>query len=217
MNLKQSFHGVLVAVATTFLWSLVGTANAQQATSDDNVGSGTMQGYGRMGSGMMMGRGAGSHMMQGYGNSGAATSGGQAAMPDLQPGDAPVADHVVISVLPHSLPGPDGKRHDAFMPSNLVLRAGAEATLVIVNYDDMAHSMTAPELGLNITIPAAKETADGTVTPSVTTYAFTPGKKGTFRWFCAIPCDGSAGGWAMTPGFDGPGRDGYMAGYFAII
>ncbi len=221
MNLKRTLYGTFVA--TAFLCSLAGAANAQQAASgDSDAGRGMMQGTGHMGPGMMMGSGTGPHMMQGYGSSGdsdaaSSAAGDRAAMPDLQPGDAPVPDRVVISVVPHALPGPDGKRHDAFLPSNLVLKAGVEATLVLVNYDDMAHSLTAPNLGLNVMIPAAREGAGGVVTPSVTTYVFTPGKKGTFRWFCAIPCDGAAGGWAMTPGFDGPGRDGYMAGYFAII
>jgi heme/copper-type cytochrome/quinol oxidase subunit 2 len=61
------------------------------------------------------------------------------------------------------------------------------------------------------------EKADGSVTPETTEYSFTPTKKGVFRWHCAIPCDKGGHFWAMSKGYDGPDRDGYMAGYFVVM
>jgi len=104
--------------------------------------------------------------------------------------------------------GPDGKKHDTFSATNLTtIQVGKPVTISIQNMDEMPHSMTAPELGLNIMIPAAKDGKPGTVD-----FTFTPTKAGTFRWYCAIPCDGDTHGWAMTPSAKGFGQEGFMAG-----
>jgi heme/copper-type cytochrome/quinol oxidase subunit 2 len=109
--------------------------------------------------------------------------------------------------------GPDGKKHDTFIPSDLTVQAGAPVAITFTNSDDMPHSFSAPDLGINQIIPAAKDGKPGQVT-----LTFTPTKRGKFRWFCAMPCDTDAGGWAMTPdrGGHGPDQDGFMAGYVTV-
>lgn len=108
--------------------------------------------------------------------------------------------------------GPDGKYHDVFIPSSFVLRAGEPVRLTFVNYDDGRHTFTAPDLGLNIQIKPGLDLSNGNVAPTVTTYTFTPSRKGTFRWFCAYKCDP----WTMVPGVSGPSREFYMAGYITV-
>ncbi len=108
--------------------------------------------------------------------------------------------------------GSDGKRHDSMIPANLVMQKGVKVTLTIVNHDDMIHTITAPGLGLNVIVKAAKKKGDEIV-PTVTTVSFTPKKAGDFRWHCVGACDP----WTMQKSFDGPDRDGFMAGYFVVI
>jgi len=56
------------------------------------------------------------------------------------------------------------------------------------------------------------------VTPVATNFAFTPTKKGQFRWLCVFPCDKGMGkGMAMKSSFDGQDSDGFMAGYIEVI
>ena len=109
-------------------------------------------------------------------------------------------------------PGPDGVKHDTFNTSDsTTIKAGQTVTLTFDNTDDMPHSYTLPELGINVMVPGAKDGADGKAT-----YTFTANKIGTFRWFCAIPCDGDNNGWAMTASSKGSGQDGFMAGYLTV-
>jgi heme/copper-type cytochrome/quinol oxidase subunit 2 len=111
------------------------------------------------------------------------------------------------------LVGSDGKKHDTFYAlSGTSVQVGQEVTISIANYDDMPHSFTSPELGLNIMIPPAKGEND----PSVTTYTVTPSKMGRFRWYCAIPCDSDTNGWAMKSGPHGIGQDDFLAGYISV-
>ena len=140
-------------------------------------------------------------------------------VPAVESDRAPVANEIVVSILPDTLPGPDGRRHTAFIPANFVLRADQSTTLIIVNYDMQAHTISAPELGVNMPVPGARPSArrGRPPTPSIVRYRVTLTRKGVFRWYCGTPCDQGAGGWAMTSGFDGKGRDGYMAGYFVVI
>jgi hypothetical protein len=108
--------------------------------------------------------------------------------------------------------GPDGRKHDTFMATNLMpIQVGKPVTITIQNMDEMPHSMSSPELGLNIMIPAAKDGKAGTVD-----FTFTPTRAGTFRWYCAIPCDGDSQGWAMAPSVNGFGREGFMAGTITV-
>lgn len=117
------------------------------------------------------------------------------------------------------LVGSDKLHHDSFIPSSFVLKAGEPVTITIVNYDDTTHSLTAPDLGLNIVVKPGKDVAGSDqVTPVATTFTFTPTKKGQFRWHCMFPCDtGSGKGVAMKSTFDGQDADGFMAGYIEVI
>ncbi len=124
--------------------------------------------------------------------------------------------------------GPDGRRHDTFKAtSSASVVAGRPVTIEIENQDGMPHSFTIPELGIDRLVPAA---ANGN--PGKVTFTFTPTASGTYRWFCALPCDQDNGGWAMgTYGTMGggmmgggtagggmmqPGVDGFMAGYISV-
>ena len=142
------------------------------------------------------------------------TSAGTAhAQPEIQ--------HLTLYVMADDmgLVGPDKLHHDSFIPSSFVLKAGEPVQLTIVNYDDAPHSITAPDLGLNIMVkPATHEASSDQVMPVTTSFTFTPTKKGQFRWHCIFPCDkGSGQGWAMKSAFDGQDSDGFMAGYIEVI
>lgn len=115
--------------------------------------------------------------------------------------------------------GPDGRHHDTFRPtSSTTVAAGRPVTVEIVNEDDMPHSFTLPQLGIDRMVPAARSGKAGQVT-----FTFTPPGSGTYRWYCALPCDQDNGGWAMGmtrsghmgmgTGMMEPGVDGFMAGY----
>jgi heme/copper-type cytochrome/quinol oxidase subunit 2 len=108
--------------------------------------------------------------------------------------------------------GPDGAMHDVFSavgPTSV--KVGVPVTITITNKDDVEHSMTSPDLGLNIVIPAATDKGDGSIS-----YTFTPTKVGSFRWFCALPCDTDNAGWDMTSDGNGNGQNNFMAGYISV-
>jgi hypothetical protein len=113
--------------------------------------------------------------------------------------------------------GPDGKGHDSFVAPNFVVKSGAPVTVTVVNYDEGSHSMTAPGVGLDASITGGKALSNGKIGPVTTHFTFTPTTKGTFRWYCKIPCDKGANYWAMGPGYDGPSENGFMAGYIVVI
>jgi plastocyanin len=114
--------------------------------------------------------------------------------------------------------GPDGRAHDTIVPSNFVVKAGVPVKVTVINYDEAQHSITAPGLKLDLLIQGGKENkATGVVTPVTSTFTFTASKKGVYRWYCKIPCDHKANLWAMGPGFGGPGKEGFMAGYIVVI
>jgi uncharacterized cupredoxin-like copper-binding protein len=127
--------------------------------------------------------------------------------------------HFTIHVLrgEQAAPGPDHHGHDMIVPANLVLKAGQPVVLTIINYDEGAHTITAEKMGVNIQVKAGHEQKDGSVTPVTTVARFTPTKKGIFRWHCLLSCDKGGHYWAMSQGYDGPGQDGFMAGYFIVM
>ncbi len=112
--------------------------------------------------------------------------------------------------------GPDGKGHDAFVPPNFVVKAGVPVTVDFINYDEGAHTLTAPKANLNIQIKGGKEVGND-VEPVTTTATFTIAKAGTYRWYCALTCDAGGHGWAMEQGYAGPGKEGYMAGFIVAM
>jgi Cupredoxin-like domain len=123
--------------------------------------------------------------------------------------------------------GPDGRRHDTFTATSATaVVAGRPVTVEVTNFDEMPHSFTIPQLGIDRLVPPG---ADGN--PGKVTFTFTPAVSGTYRWFCALPCDDDNGYWAMgTYGHAGggmmgagvggammePGVDGFMAGYITV-
>jgi heme/copper-type cytochrome/quinol oxidase subunit 2 len=109
---------------------------------------------------------------------------------------APVASKVVsLEVIGGYKLGPDKKKHDAFTVTNFAAKVGQPLTLKINNTDNVAHSITAPVAGVNITVK-----------PGTHTYTLLVKQAGKFQWYCVIPCDTDANGWAMQ-------NAGYMSGY----
>lgn len=107
---------------------------------------------------------------------------------------------VVKSDTERAMKGPDGKYHDAVMPADFTIHSGDRVRVTVYNYDDMPHSWTSTDLGVNQTIPAGSETA-----PSKTTFMFTAPSTGKYEWWCAMPCDP----YAMA-------TDGLMRGYVTV-
>ncbi len=103
----------------------------------------------------------------------------------------PVAKVVDLSVIPEYKRGPEGEKHDAFTTTELFVRAGQPQQLRIDNTDDVPHSITAPEVGVNIVVK-----------PGTHTYTLLVKQQGRFLWLCTLPCDE----WAME-------HPGYMSGY----
>jgi hypothetical protein len=112
---------------------------------------------------------------------------------------------VDMVIVPGIRLGPDKKMHDAFTPTDFSAKAGQKIALTVYNYDGGDHSITAPELHLNLVIPGAKQ--DGV--PTIMTFTFTITKAGAYHWLCVVPCDDDAKGWAMS-------HDHYMAGTITI-
>ncbi len=154
------------------------------------------------------------------------------ALAGTAPATAPQV--VTFRVLPDGmgLLGPDGHHHDSFVPASVVIHKGQKVTFRFINYDDSEHTMTSMKLGINFVVQpgkhakaeakkpgvAEKEVQEPPVTPTVTSYTFTPKAVGQFRWHCLIPCDGGANKhWAMGQGMNGMGHTGFMAGYIVVM
>jgi hypothetical protein len=115
------------------------------------------------------------------------------------------AAHLAMVIVPGVHLGPDGKMHDAFIPTDIAALVGQRVIVTIYNYDRGRHSITASALHLNVLLPAARRAG----VPSVTVFTLRVGKAGVYHWRCMQPCDDMATGWAML-------HDGYMAGTITI-
>jgi hypothetical protein len=102
---------------------------------------------------------------------------------------------ISLKVIPEGKPGPDGKKHDYFTQTEYSVRVGQRLNLVIDNTDEGEHSITSPQIGVNIVVKPGRHT-----------YQLVVREKGRFSWFCIIPCDSNANGWAMQ-------HAGFMGGY----
>jgi heme/copper-type cytochrome/quinol oxidase subunit 2 len=100
-----------------------------------------------------------------------------------------------LEVIGGSRLGPDGKKHDVFTKTEFAVKVGQPLDLKIDNTDDVEHSITSPQVGVNIIVK-----------PGVHTYRLIVKEAGRFSWFCVIPCDSDANGWAMQ-------HAGYMSGF----
>lgn len=87
--------------------------------------------------------------------------------------------------------------------------------LTVISYDDSDHSISAPELQLNITVKGGKKVGSQ-VQPATTTASFTVAKAGTYRWYCALQCDDPSH-WAMDQGYAGQSKEGDMAGFIVVM
>ncbi len=108
---------------------------------------------------------------------------------------APAVKVINLKVIPSYKPGPDGKKHDAFTKTEFAVKVGQPLKLRIDNTDESPHSITAPVAGVNIVVQ-----------PGTHTYTLVVKEAGRFQWFCIIPCDSEANGWAMK-------HAGFMSGY----
>ncbi len=127
---------------------------------------------------------------------------GEAAAATAESAPAPETVKLVIkSDEEKGKKGSDGQWHDAFLPADFSVKAGATVQVTVYNYDDMPHSFTSPGLGTNAKIASGTEDK-----PSKTTFTFTaPDKAGSYEWLCAIPCDP----WAMA-------HYGFMKGHVTV-
>lgn len=110
--------------------------------------------------------------------------------------------------------GSDGLKHDTTYGADFSVSKGQQITVTVYNYDEGPHTITNKSLGLNVTIPGAKDEEKGV--PSKTIFSFTAKKVGTFRWYCGLPCDAGQSYWAMKNTKAGVARDGYMAGNITV-
>ncbi len=102
----------------------------------------------------------------------------------------------------HGRMGPDKQWHDAFLPADFTVRAGATVKVTVVNYDGGPHTFTSPAMNVNAIIPGGGSMS----APRTMTFTFTaPTKAGKYQWWCAVPCDP----WAMS-------HDGYMRGVVTV-
>ena len=113
------------------------------------------------------------------------------AAAELVAGLPPVAPAVNLAVYAEYKKGPEGEKHDAFTVTEFAVRAGQSQQLTINNTDDVPHSITSPEAGINII-----------VMPGTHTYKLLVKSPGRYLWFCTFVCDE----WAME-------HPGYMSGY----
>jgi plastocyanin len=137
---------------------------------------------------IVVGRPAGAQMMS-------AMPGATAVPAPLAARGGEVQSVVHISIGGSIAMGPDGKLHDAFSATNYAVHVGQPIRLVIDNADSAPHTITAPGAGVNLV-----------VMQGVHTYTLVVYKAGRFSWFCALPCDTDAKGWAMS-------KPGFMSGY----
>ncbi len=105
------------------------------------------------------------------------------------------AKTISLKVVPGGKLGPDKIKHDYFTKTEYAVKVGQKLDLQIDNTDEGEHSITSPEIGVNIIVK-----------PGIHTYELVVKEKGRFSWFCVIPCDDKANGWAMQ-------HAGYMSGY----
>jgi plastocyanin len=116
-------------------------------------------------------------------------------------------------IVGHSLgaKGSDGLRHDTTLGASFTVAQGSRVKVTVYNYDEGPHTITAAKLGLDVTIPGAKDEENGVA--SKTTFTFTATKAGKFLWFCSLPCDKGQGYWDMKS----PSKKiGFMAGYITV-
>ncbi|HVT00479.1 MAG TPA: hypothetical protein VHE08_08180 [Solirubrobacterales bacterium] len=117
-------------------------------------------------------------------------------------GGAEEINVVIKSDEEHARRGPEGTWHDAFLPADFTVQPGATVKVIFLNYDEGEHSFTSMPLGLNVKIPAGSAGH-----PKATTFTFhAPDHRGTYPWWCAMPCDP----WAMS-------HVGYMRGYVRVV
>jgi phosphoribosylformylglycinamidine (FGAM) synthase PurS component len=100
-----------------------------------------------------------------------------------------------LKIIPGGRLGPDKIKHDYFTKTEYAVKVGQRLELKIDNTDEGEHSITSPEIGVNIIVK-----------PGIHTYQIVVKEKGRFSWFCVIPCDDTANGWAMQ-------HAGYMSGF----
>ncbi len=104
---------------------------------------------------------------------------------------ASVSETVSLKVIAEGKKGPEGKLHDDFTVTEFHVIVGKPVTLKIDNTDEVPHSITAPEAGVNIIVE-----------PGTHEYKLVVDKPGKFEWHCIFPCDP----WSME-------HVGYMRGF----
>ncbi len=143
---------------------------------------------------------------------GSANAGGTAST-SAQPQAVTLHYTLVPSDNDQAKTGPDGQKHDTFVTTDsTVVPLGATVTIEVKNYDDGAHGMVFPDLGLAKSVNGGGKDDQ----PALTTFSFTASKAGNFRWYCPVPCDSDASAWAMSASPAGPDQEGFMAGLITV-
>jgi plastocyanin len=187
-----SYSGFTLLVATMALLLSIGAMLAVAFKLNDSGGGGT---YVMHHSGGTIGSGS---MTNGNGVQGSMMGAGGAAETGVPTEEVGI---VVKSDEEHAKRGPEGTWHDAYLPASFAVTPGATVKVTFLNYDEGQHSFTSMSLGLNIAIAAGSSTH-----PKATTITFrAPSHRGTYLWYCAMPCDP----WAMS-------HVGYMRGYVSV-
>jgi plastocyanin len=112
----------------------------------------------------------------------------------VQVGTPAPTQTIALKVGPAWKKGPDGKLHDAFSVTTFKLTAGKAITLRITNFDNVPHSITSPQSGVDIVAQ-----------PGTHNYTLMVSKTGTYQWFCKYGCDP----WSMA-------HAGYMRGTIVV-
>lgn len=133
---------------------------------------------------------------------------GGSAQPSAAAAPAARPEAVKLSIksdTEHGKRGPDGKWHDAFLPANFTVHAGAQVTVTVTNYDQSGHTFTSSTLSNTSVIN--QQIAPGTNSgPRTTKFTFrAPSRPGKYLWWCSMPCDP----YAMS-------HIGYMRGYVTV-
>jgi hypothetical protein len=95
---------------------------------------------------------------------------------------------VVVSYDPRPSPPPAPYTHVAGTVGDVETVDGR--TLAALGPDEVAHTITAPALGLNVPVPVARDGRPATVVATFVTPA-----AGTYEWLCMCPCGVEGGGW----------------------
>lgn len=175
-----------IGIFAALLMSIIAVTNRSESRTEVLRAAAAPTGGAAAGGGAALGSSSGAAGAGGSGGGGGAAAGASAAA-----AKATVSESVSLKVIPEGKKGPEGKLHDDFTVTEFHVIVGKPVTLKIDNTDEVPHSITSPEAGVNIIVQ-----------PGTHEYKLTVDKPGKFEWHCIFPCDP----WSME-------HVGYMRGF----